>query len=382
MDAVAHDRKISAIPQKVLRPIVRDWFHTTKVGGKRRAFVKLQRLLAPSSIRQHRNSLVVISLLAYGPNIDVRCGIHPRYAQDAISVLSLLLTEDKVTSFLTLEVPPHAAARMFKRGAFAPSDVKAALHQATDHFLAADCEAMKIAAMAGRDVVLPAGSGLLLGEVIEAKVPDADALRLFYRRTRWRTRFRRLRRVTRLRACFIVTAHHRDALELLRAPRRVASGAELILTLAYHEAGHAVAGVALGFSLSRVDIYRSEVFLSGVCVLHSAPVANRRPWYAVVGAAGPVAERRWLESEGLTMADIYAGDAGCAGDWRRVRAIALAIGCAPSVLHGTAARMMREARVWPAVVALAAELADRLEQEGNALCCPPRRRWRSWRFTA
>src|SRR6185437_5032721 len=100
---------------------------------------------------------------------------------DAISVLSSLLTGDKVTSFLTLEAPLHALARMFERGNMGPREVRAALSQGADRFLAADREAMRRASTAGKSVVLPAGSGLLLGEVIEAKVPDAapDALRLF-----------------------------------------------------------------------------------------------------------------------------------------------------------------------------------------------------------
>jgi hypothetical protein len=136
---------------------MRDWFHTTKIGGKQRAFVRLQRLLAPSRIRQHRESLVVISLMTYGPNIDVRRGIHPRYAQDAISVLSSLVTEDKVTSFLTLEAPLHAAARMFERGNMGLAEVRAALSQAADHFLAADRLAMRRASTGGKSVTLPAG---------------------------------------------------------------------------------------------------------------------------------------------------------------------------------------------------------------------------------
>jgi hypothetical protein len=91
-----------------------------------------------------------------------------------------------------------------------------------------------------------------------------------------------------------------------RAPRRVASDSELSLCLAYHEAGHAVAGVALGFSLQSVEVHRPEVFLRGCAFFLRPSLADRNPWYAVVGAAGPAAERRWLASQGLTMDGVYA----------------------------------------------------------------------------
>jgi hypothetical protein len=153
----------------------------------------------------------------------------------------------------------------------------------------------------------------------------------------------------------------------LRTP---GSRAELILCLAHHEAGHTVAGVALGFSLDRVEIYRPEVFLRGHAFFSRPPLAEQNPWYAVVGAAGPAAERRWLASQGLTMEGVYAD--GCRGDesdWRRVSETAQASGCATRVLCGVARAMMEDARVWPAVSGLANALAERLG-DGKSFSMP------------
>jgi hypothetical protein len=153
--------------------------------------------------------------------------------------------------------------------------------------------------------------------------------------------------------------------------RKVASDGELILCLAHHEAGHAVAGVALGFSLHSVEVHRPEVFLRGHAFFSRPPQAENNPWYAVVGAAGPAAERRWLQSQGLTMDGVYADqDTGDTSDWLRVRETARASGCATRVLCGVARAMMEDPRVWPAVVALAAELAARLAQDGACASVP------------
>jgi hypothetical protein len=148
-----------------------------------------------------------------------------------------------------------------------------------------------------------------------------------------------------------------------RSSRWIVSKGELILSLAYHEAGHAVAGVALGFSLQSVEIYRPRVFLHGRAFFARPPLADRDPLYAVVGAAGPAAERRWLKSEGLTMDGVYAdGDSRDTSDWRRVRRAARASGYPVDDFWKIAKWVMSNARVWRTVSALAAELVDRLER--------------------
>jgi hypothetical protein len=185
--AVAHDgeRILNVCQEPLLHAIVTDWRYKKKV-GKQRAFMKLVSLLVPSCIREDRESLVVISLLAYGPNV---AATHTRYAQDAISVLALRLGKS-FRPALALEVPVHALARMFERGAMTPVEAQATIHEAAGRFLAADHAAMERAASTAESVALPAGSGLLLGEVIALHDADFDAiignpLRLFHRARTW-----------------------------------------------------------------------------------------------------------------------------------------------------------------------------------------------------
>jgi hypothetical protein len=156
-----------------------------------------------------------------------------------------------------------------------------------------------------------------------------------------------------------------------RQSRTPGTRAELILCLAHHEAGHAVAGVALGFSLHSVEIHRPDIFLHGKAFFSKPPQAENNPWYAVVGAAGPIAERRWLTEQGLTMEGVSEKGAvpGDDDDWRRVRETALASGCATRVLCGVARAMMEDARVWPAVSGLATALAQRLG-DGESFSMP------------
>ena len=130
---------------------------------------------------------MVQSLMAYGPNVAID---HARYAQDAVSVLVVRLTGKSFEPSLAMEVPLHALGRVFERGATTPVEVKAALHQAAEHFLAVDRGAMERAAETGESVSMPSGNGLLLGEVIEAELPDpstviGNPLRLFFRARTW-----------------------------------------------------------------------------------------------------------------------------------------------------------------------------------------------------
>jgi hypothetical protein len=185
--AVAHDGEqiLSVCQEPLLHAIVTDWRCKKKV-GKQRAFMKLVSLLAPSRIREDRESLVVISLMAYGSNV---AAAHMRYAQDAISVLVLRLGKS-FRPALALEVPFHALARIIERGAMTPVAAQAAIHEAAERFLAADHAAMERASSTEESMALPAGSGLLLGEVIALRDADFDhiignPLRLFHRARTW-----------------------------------------------------------------------------------------------------------------------------------------------------------------------------------------------------
>jgi hypothetical protein len=97
-----------------------------------------------------------------------------------VSIITLRVTPDATTSFLTLEAPLHALARMFERGKLTDAEVRTSLNQATEAFLATDRFAMDRAARAGEDVILPAAPGLFIGKTLIAK-DDRDKLRLFYR---------------------------------------------------------------------------------------------------------------------------------------------------------------------------------------------------------
>jgi hypothetical protein len=184
IDTVARERKISEVPSKVLHPLLQDWFHSKKLSLKQRALQKLQRLLAPAHLHHYHGALVIRSLWAYGSNIKDG---HPRYSQNALSVISSLMTEADAASVLTLEAPLHALARLFERGNVTPTEVRAAVVEAVDHFLAASREEMKRVALIGENVSLPAGQGLFLGHVIEATVPDAapGTMRIFFRARTW-----------------------------------------------------------------------------------------------------------------------------------------------------------------------------------------------------
>lgn len=154
-----------------------------------------------------------------------------------------------------------------------------------------------------------------------------------------------------------------------RPPEREPMASELVRSVAHHEAGHAVVGVALGFRLHSVEV---DALGGGRAFFTPPPLADRDPWYAVVGAAGPAAERRWLRSEGVTLDDIYGedGDAGDAADWRRVRGIARASGYPVDDFWRIARWMIEDARIWRACQSLAADLAARLELDGEFASVP------------
>jgi hypothetical protein len=65
---------------------------------------------------------------------------------------------------------------MFERGAMTPVEAQATIHAAAGRFLAADHAAMERASSTAESVALPAGSGLLLGEVIALHDADFDVI--------------------------------------------------------------------------------------------------------------------------------------------------------------------------------------------------------------
>ena len=148
--------------------------------------------------------------------------------------------------------------------------------------------------------------------------------------------------------------------------------------IAFHEAGHAVCGFALGFGCSRIVM--SEACGDGrqqaSCAYFSARRAQRRVYadlhagrystllarHAAVCAAGPAAERRFYIERALPVRTLN----GAFDDHREIETICQQIACIDGrrrlafrrMIWRVAQTMVMQPIVWRATEALAAHLAE------------------------
>jgi hypothetical protein len=154
--------------------------------------------------------------------------------------------------------------------------------------------------------------------------------------------------------------------------------------LAFHEAGHAVCGYALGFGCSRIVMSEDidETRAQAACAYFGARRAQRRVYAAlraggyspllarraVVCAAGAAAERRFDLESALPLRTL----SGAVDDHREIEAIAERLSSAAGrnplafrrMIWRQAQRMMMQPAVWRATQDLAARLAALLPAPG------------------
>lgn len=150
--------------------------------------------------------------------------------------------------------------------------------------------------------------------------------------------------------------------------------------LAFHEAGHAVCGYALGFGCSRIVMseHRDETRARAACAYFGARRAQQRVYsalragrystllarHAVVCAAGPAAERRFDIERGLPIRTL----SGAIDDHREIETIATRIATAEGrnllafrrMIWRQAQKLLMQPAIWRATEALGARLADLL----------------------
>jgi hypothetical protein len=148
--------------------------------------------------------------------------------------------------------------------------------------------------------------------------------------------------------------------------------------LAFHEAGHAVCGYALGFGCSRIVMSENcdEAGAHASCAYFSARRAQRRVYsalragrystllarHAVVCAAGPAAERRFYMERDLPIRTL----SGAIDDHREIDAVCQRIASVDErrplafrrMIWREAQTIVMEPVIWRAVQVLAAHLAE------------------------
>jgi hypothetical protein len=147
--------------------------------------------------------------------------------------------------------------------------------------------------------------------------------------------------------------------------------------LAFHEAGHAVCGYALGFGCSRIVMSETcdDAGAHAACAYFSAHRAQARLYaarrngrytailarHAIVCAAGPAAERRFYIERGLPIRTL----SGAIDDHREIEATGARIASVDArnplafrrLIWRRTQRLIARPAVWRAVEDLAAELA-------------------------
>jgi len=160
--------------------------------GRSRARVKLTRLFSPAVVELKQlgeplgEAVLARWLQPMGPVTMVAA--DPSFMQDAVIVhVDGLVQHRRVivsASMIALECPDHALGRLFQRSPGA--DASRALNEAASAFLALDVrEVIELGHVGRETLVLPAGDGRFLCNVIFGKIRETEGWRVFPRARTW-----------------------------------------------------------------------------------------------------------------------------------------------------------------------------------------------------